>query len=121
VDDLGYGDVSWHGGKFKTPNIEQIAKSGARLEQFYVQPLCTPTRAALMTGRYPMRYGLQVSTVRPWDTYGLPLQNALCHKPYVEADIPRPCAASGIWAVLIKPTGPISVDSITFMVISGRH
>ncbi|RZA12568.1 MAG: sulfatase, partial [Proteobacteria bacterium] len=74
VDDLGYADVSWHGGKFKTPNVDSIANSGARLEQFYVQPLCSPTRASLLTGRYPMRYELQVGVVRPWAQYGLPLE-----------------------------------------------
>ena len=45
-----------------------------RLEQFYVQPVCTPTRAALLTGRYPMRHGLQVGVVRPWSDHGLPLE-----------------------------------------------
>ncbi|NDA68669.1 MAG: arylsulfatase, partial [Verrucomicrobia bacterium] len=50
-----------------------LAASGARLEAFYVQPVCSPTRAALMTGRYPMRHGLQVGVVRPWANYGLPL------------------------------------------------
>ena len=45
-----------------------------RLEAFYVQPVCSPTRAALMTGRYPMRHGLQVGVVRPWAQYGLPLE-----------------------------------------------
>ena len=48
--------------------------AGAKLDQFYVQPVCSPTRAALMTGRYPMRHGLQVGVVRPWAQYGLPLE-----------------------------------------------
>ncbi|MGI8784248.1 MAG: arylsulfatase B [Acidobacteriota bacterium] len=74
ADDLGRADVGFNGGKeIKTPNIDQLAASGARLDQFYVQPVCTPTRAALMTGRYPMRHGLQVGVVRPWAQYGLPL------------------------------------------------
>ncbi|MDR3618999.1 MAG: arylsulfatase [Paludisphaera borealis] len=74
ADDMGWGDVGWHGSEIKTPNLDRLAASGARLEQFYVQPVCSPTRAALMTGRYPMRHGLQVGVVRPWAQYGLPLE-----------------------------------------------
>lgn len=73
ADDLGWGDVGWHKSEIKTPGLDALAAAGARLEHFYVQPLCSPTRAALMTGRYPMRHGLQVGVVRPWARYGLPL------------------------------------------------
>ena len=73
IDDLGYTDVGFNGGDIKTPNIDKLAKSGARLSAFYVQPVCSSTAPALMTGRYPMRYGLQVGVVRPWAQYGLPL------------------------------------------------
>ena len=72
ADDLGFADVGFHGSEIKTPNIDQLAAAGARLESFYVQPVCSPTRAALMTGRYPIRHGLQVGVVRPWAQYGLP-------------------------------------------------
>ena len=61
ADDLGWKDVGFHGSDIKTPNIDKLAETGARLEQFYVQPMCTPTRACLMTGRYPLRYGLQTA------------------------------------------------------------
>ncbi|MFO0845979.1 MAG: arylsulfatase [Gemmataceae bacterium] len=74
ADDLGWNDVGWHGKELKTPNLDKLAHAGARLEQFYVQPLCSPTRAAFLTGRYPMRHGLQVGVVRPWAGYGLPLE-----------------------------------------------
>jgi arylsulfatase A-like enzyme len=74
ADDLGYSDVGFHNSEIKTPNIDKLAETGARLEAFYVQPVCSPTRAALMTGRYPMRHGLQVGVVRPWAQYGLPLE-----------------------------------------------
>jgi len=73
ADDLGWADVSFNGTEIKTPQIDRLASGGARLAQFYVQPVCSPTRAALMTGRYPMRHGLQVGVVRPWARYGLPL------------------------------------------------
>lgn len=74
ADDLGSADVGWRGGEIKTPHLDKLALGGARLEQFYVQPLCSPTRAALLTGRYPMRHGLQVGVVRPWAAFGLPLE-----------------------------------------------
>src|SRR6478672_7603297 len=74
ADDLGRADCGFMGGtEIKTPNIDKLAAAGARLDAFYVQPVCSPTRAALMTGRYPMRHGLQVGVVRPWAQYGLPL------------------------------------------------
>ena len=42
ADDLGWQDVGFHGSDIRTPNIDALAKTGARLEQFYVQPMCTP-------------------------------------------------------------------------------
>ena len=71
ADDLGWKDVGYHGSDIKTPNIDKLAASGARLEQFYAQPMCTPTRAALMTGRYPLRYGLQTAVIPSAGRYGL--------------------------------------------------
>jgi len=71
ADDLGWKDVGYHGSDIKTPNIDRLASEGARLEQFYAQPMCTPTRAALMTGRYPLRYGLQTMVIPAAGTYGL--------------------------------------------------
>lgn len=73
ADDLGWGDVGFNGGSIPTPNIDKLAKQGVRLEQFYVQPVCTPTRGAFLTGRYPMRLGLQTGVIRPWAKHGLPL------------------------------------------------
>jgi arylsulfatase A-like enzyme len=71
-DDQGWKDVGYHGSDIKTPNIDKLAEGGVRLEQFYAQPMCTPTRAALMTGRYPFRYGLQTLVIPAPSTYGLP-------------------------------------------------
>ncbi|XP_066948195.1 arylsulfatase B-like isoform X2 [Macrobrachium rosenbergii] len=59
ADDLGWYDVSWHNPKAITPNLESLANEGIILEQSYVQPVCTPTRSALMTGRYPFTIGRQ--------------------------------------------------------------
>ncbi len=77
ADDLGYRDVGFHGGEIKTPNIDRLAATGTRLEAFYVQPICSPTRAAFLTGRYPIRTGLQVGVIRPFAQYGLPLDELL--------------------------------------------
>lgn len=73
ADDLGNADVGYRGGEVKSPNIGKLATEGVRLESFYGQPVCTPSRAALMTGRYPMRLGLQTLVIFPSHTYGLPL------------------------------------------------
>lgn len=78
ADDLGYADVGFAGGKtIRTPNLDKLAAAGARLDDYYVQPLCSPTRAAMLTGRYPMRYGLQVGVLRPWEQRGLPVEERL--------------------------------------------
>ncbi len=73
ADDLGWGDVGYNGSRIATPNIDKLAGRGVRLAQFYAQPICSPTRGALLTGRYPMRLGLQCGVVRPWARHGLPL------------------------------------------------
>lgn len=72
ADDLGWKDVGFNGcTDIKTPNIDALAAGGAKFTQFYVQPMCTPTRAALMTGRYPYRYGLQTAVIPSVSAYGL--------------------------------------------------
>ncbi len=72
ADDLGWKDVGFNGcTDIKTPNLDKLAAEGARFTQFYVQHMCTPTRAALMTGRYPFRYGLQTIVIPTAASYGL--------------------------------------------------
>ena len=85
ADDLGWKDVGFRGSDIKTPNIDKLAETGARLEQFYVQPMCTPTRACLMTGRYPFRYGLQTAVIPSSHTYGLPTDEWLLPQALKEA------------------------------------
>jgi arylsulfatase A len=60
ADDLGYGDIGVYGAQnIKTPNIDRMAAEGAMFDQFYsASPVCTPSRAALLTGRYPIRQGI---------------------------------------------------------------
>ena len=57
ADDLGWGDVGYHGSEIRTPNIDRLVQVGVELDQHYVCPMCTPTRASLMTGRHPGRFG----------------------------------------------------------------
>ena len=58
TDDQGYGDLSCHGNPtLKTPNLDALSSESIRFTDFHVAPFCTPTRAALMTGRYPARTG----------------------------------------------------------------
>ncbi len=85
ADDLGRHDCGFMGGPIATPNLDKLAGAGAKLDAFYVQPVCSPTRAAFMTGRYPMRHGLQVGVVRPWAQYGLPLSERTLPQALQEA------------------------------------
>lgn len=85
ADDLGWKDVGFHGSDIKTPNIDKLAQEGARLEQFYVQPMCTPTRAAFLTGRYPCRYGLQTLVIPTPAKYGMPTDERLLPQALKEA------------------------------------
>jgi arylsulfatase A-like enzyme len=62
-DDVGWGQLGYQGGKdVATPHIDRIAREGVQLTQFYVQCVCSPTRAALLTGRYPFRNGMEERT-----------------------------------------------------------
>lgn len=85
ADDLGNRDVSFHGGELATPNIDRIAREGVALERFYSAPVCSPTRAGLLTGRYPIRYGLMRSVIPPWRDYGLDTEEVLLPELLAEA------------------------------------
>jgi arylsulfatase A-like enzyme len=85
ADDLGNADFGYRGGQVKTPHIDKPASEGVRLESFYGQQLCTPSRATLMTGRYPMRYGLQTAVIFPSHTYGLPTEERTLPQALKEA------------------------------------
>ncbi|MHB2168926.1 arylsulfatase B [Alsobacter sp. R-9] len=95
ADDLGWADVGFNGSDIRTPTLDELANEGARLEQFYVQPMCTPTRAALMTGRYPMRYGLQSFVILPEQTFGIPLDEKLL--PQILGEAGYDTAIIGKW------------------------
>lgn len=76
VDNVGYGDLGCYGNtKVKTPRIDQLAREGARCTDFYVVTTsCTPSRGAVLTGRYPLRNGLahQLTSTENWTGIGLP-------------------------------------------------
>ena len=71
ADDLGFNDVPWHNPDIFAPQLASLASSGVILEQSYVQPICTPTRSALMTGRYPIHTGRQHGVLWPEEPSGL--------------------------------------------------
>src|SRR5262245_38391055 len=83
ADDLGYGDLGCYGHpRFKTPHLDRLAADGVRLTQFNTpMPFCAPTRAALLTGRYPGRCGLTANPAPDGgaqaDALGLPLTEVL--------------------------------------------
>jgi arylsulfatase A-like enzyme len=95
ADDLGNADLGYRGSDIKTPNIDKLANDGVRLEAFYGEPVCTPSRAALMTGRYPMRYGLQTLVLFPSHTYGLPTDERTL--PQALKDVGYRTAIVGKW------------------------
>ena len=96
TDDLGWGDVSYHGGYIPTPNIDQLAKDGMELNRFYSNPICSPTRASLMTGLHIFNHGV----VRPFmnpaaEQTGMPPELKIMPQYFNEAGYQT--ALSGKW------------------------
>ena len=75
ADDLGWGDLGCYGSPFiKTPHIDALARKGVRMTDFYASAnVCTPSRAGMLTGRYPIRTGLAHEVIAVKDSKGLPL------------------------------------------------
>ena len=97
ADDLGWADVGYHGSSIRTPNIDPLQSQGVELDFHYVAPMCTPTRAGLLTGRYWSRFGNTKPSnerVLPWDT--MTLARALKGAGYRTA-------ISGKWHLGSKP------------------
>lgn len=72
ADDLGWADVGFHGGNAPTPRLDRLARESIELRQHYVAPVCSPTRAGLLTGRYWSRFGITT----PTNSLGLPAETA---------------------------------------------
>ena len=75
ADDLGWADVDFHGGNAPTPHLDQLRREGVELTHHYVAPVCSPTRSALLSGRFWSRFGVtnpQNNRAYPWNTVTLP-------------------------------------------------
>ena len=116
TDDVGYGDIGCYGARdIRTPNIDRLAQQGVRLTDFYASPQCTPTRAALISGRYPHRAWLE----RSLGSTGASLKHGL---PATGRTLPRllknngyATALIGKWHLGYKPEfGPNSHGFDTF-------
>ena len=77
ADDLGWADVPWHGSPAIAPTLSSLVEGGTLLERHYAQPICTATRGALLTGKYPIRLGLQHLVIGAGEPWGLPLKEKL--------------------------------------------
>ena len=85
ADDLGWSDVGYHGGDIDTPSLDRLAAEGVQLDRFYTTPICSPTRAALMTGRNPIRLGVAYAVILPWDTTGIHPEERFLPEAFLDA------------------------------------
>lgn len=98
ADDLGWGDVSFHGSsQIQTPDIDALASAGIVLNNYYVSPICTPSRGALLSGRHPINTGLQSYVIQGETPYGLPLEHKIL--PQYLKDLGYATHAVGKWHI----------------------
>ena len=111
TDDQGYGDLGCHGNKIlQTPHLDRLHEQSVRLTSFHVDPTCSPTRAALMTGRYSTRVGV-------WHTVmgrHMPRRNeVMMPRVFADSGLPHGAfSASGTWATASR-SAPTSAASST--------
>jgi len=97
ADDLGWADVAFHGGNVPTPHLDRLRSEGMELSQHYVAPVCSPTRAGFLTGRYWSRFGITT----PTNTRGLPFDTATLPRALRQAGYST--ALIGKWHLGSKP------------------
>lgn len=97
ADDLGWADVEFHGGNTPTPNLNRLLADGVELKQHYVAPVCSPTRAGLLTGRYWSRFGITT----PINNRGLPFETVTIARALRDAGYQT--ALIGKWHLGSKP------------------
>jgi arylsulfatase A-like enzyme len=103
ADDLGWSDLSCHGGNTPTPHIDRFINKGVELGNFMVTPLCSPTRAALMTGRYPARLGLAPFVINPKVTVNLPREEVTLGEAFQSAGYATACIGKWHLGETISP------------------
>ncbi|XP_065914604.1 arylsulfatase B-like [Dysidea avara] len=86
IDDLGWNDTSYKGSDIKTDFIDTLAVEGIRLQQYYVQRYCSPTRSAILAGRYPYHMGLARAVIINGHPFGLPLNQTTIQSATAIAD-----------------------------------
>ncbi len=84
-DDQGFADAGFRGSDIRTPNLDRLAANGIVLDRFYTQPMCSPTRVGLLTGRWPIRSGMMRGVVAPWHDRGLPLDEPILPEMLAES------------------------------------
>lgn len=85
ADDLGWNDVGFHDSEIPTPHLDRLAGESVVLDRFYVTPICSPTRAGALTGRYPFRFGIWKGVCSPASRHGLPPRETTVPEMLAEA------------------------------------
>lgn len=96
ADDLGWNDVGFHGSDIATPYLDKLADEGMELGRFYTAPVCSPTRAGLLTGKYPDRFNLRNHVYSPRHKGGIAPEELFLPEMLKEAGY-NGCAAFGKW------------------------
>ena len=98
IDDLGFDDTSLHGStQIPTPTLASLAKEGILLNNYYVMPVCTPTRSAIHTGRHPIHTGMQGGALLGQQRLGLPV--GIVTLPEQLQKLGYKCYATGKWVI----------------------